>query len=54
MISELKAMGVAHFATPPSNATHSKFFELNALIPPLPPRGNLDIHDVVKSKYFFA
>jgi DNA-directed RNA polymerase len=31
-----------------------KFLELNQLIPPLPPRGNLNIQDVIKSKYFFA
>ncbi|KAI9614973.1 hypothetical protein KEM48_005886 [Puccinia striiformis f. sp. tritici PST-130] len=62
MINELKSMGITHFNPSPSPSSAededeskndqnlatdtSKFIDLNSLIPPLPPRGNLNIQDV--------
>ncbi|KAH9461338.1 hypothetical protein Pst134EA_017647 [Puccinia striiformis f. sp. tritici] len=70
MINELKSMGITHFNPSPSPSSAededeskndqnlatdtSKFIDLNSLIPPLPPRGNLNIQDVLNSQYFFA
>lgn len=64
LMNELRSMGVdLHQLSPPpptdenSNRNpnvQNKLIDLNSMIPPLPPRGDLNIHDVIHSKYFFA
>ncbi|MBW0481557.1 hypothetical protein O181_021272 [Austropuccinia psidii MF-1] len=70
MIGDMKSMGLvqvdkilSNHSTLKTNETKGndghensdkRYIELIDLIPPLPPRGNLNIEDVLQSRYFFA
>lgn len=51
MMSDLKAMGVD---MEKATSQEGRYIDLASLIPPLPPKGDLDIGMVLNSQYFFA
>ncbi|KAG0141584.1 hypothetical protein CROQUDRAFT_51483 [Cronartium quercuum f. sp. fusiforme G11] len=51
MLSDLKVMGVNIEKV---TDQEGRYINLSSLIPPLPPKGNLDIASVLNSRYFFA
>lgn len=51
MLSDLKTMGVE---VDKIINQEKRYVDLASLIPPLPPKGDLDIASVLKSQYFFA